>query len=95
MISNRYQQLNPLAVAVAAGCTELVSSLIVWWSMMGMMGGYGGMMGGYGGMMRGPGGGFPIGYGIFWWVGSAMLTALAGALFAWIYNAINASSKRT
>jgi hypothetical protein len=94
MISNRYQQLNPLAVAIAAGCTELVSALVVWWSMAGMTGGYGGVMGGGttmgGPMMRGPGIGF--GYGLIWWLGGALLTALAGAFFAWIYNAINARS---
>lgn len=48
-----------------------------------------GMMGGYGHMM---GMGFPFGFGIAWWLGGAVVAALAGAVFAWIYNAVNASS---
>jgi hypothetical protein len=75
------QELNPLAFAVAAGCTELVAVLLVGFPMAGMMsGGYGMMQGGWG-----------FGYGIVWWFGGALLAALAGAVFAWIYNAVAAA----
>ena len=43
--SQRYQQLNPLAFAVAAGCTALIAPFLIGFPMMGI----GGMMGGYGG----------------------------------------------
>lgn len=82
MKSQRYQQLNPLALAVAAGCTELIVSLFVGLSMMGMMGGPA-MMGAYTH-------GSAMALGAMWWIG-AFLTALGGAAFAWIYNAINTS----
>ena len=76
----RYQQLNPLACAIAAGCSFLIFVLIIGFPMASMSG----MMGAYGGMMvRG------YGIGFAWWFGGAVAAALAGAVFAWIYNAIN------
>lgn len=81
----RYQQLNPTACAIAAGCTALILVLILGFPMMGtgmMGGGYGMMAHGYGMMAHG------YGMGIAWWLGGAVVTALAGALFAWIYNAL-------
>jgi hypothetical protein len=80
MQSQRYQQLNPLALAVAAGSTELITALIISFPTIGMMR----MMSGYGHMMWG--------VGITWWLGGAVISALAGAIFAWIYNAVNAPS---
>jgi hypothetical protein len=77
MQSTRYQQLNPLALAVAAGCTELISALLISFPMMGMMG-----------QARSY-----AGFAITWWIGGAVLSALAGAIFAWVYNAVNASSE--
>lgn len=71
----QYQRLNPLACAVAAGCTELIFVLIIGFPMIGM-GMMGGMMGGYA-------------FGALWWLGGAAIAALAGAVFASIYNAVN------
>lgn len=90
MESQRYQLLNPLAFAAAAGCTELIAALFVAVPMMGMVGWYhpGGMMSWYGT-------GLPLGFGIAWWIGGGLLTALAGAIFAWIYNAVNAGARAT
>jgi hypothetical protein len=99
MESQRNQQLNPLALAIAAGATALILSLLVGLPMMGigggMMGGYsGGMMGGYsGGMMGGSVHPF-VGFGAIWLV-CVLIAALAGALLAWIYNAANAASSRS
>lgn len=76
----QYQQLNPLGTAVAAGCTELIFVLMVGLPMMSMSG----MMGAGSGMM-----GHGYGFGFAWWFGGALLSALAGAVFAWIYNAVN------
>jgi hypothetical protein len=78
----QYRQLNPLAMAVAAGCTALLVALFVGFPMAGMMG-YGSMWGG----------GFSMGHGIAWWLGGALVAALAGAVFAWIYNAVVGSQQ--
>ncbi len=78
-----YQQLNPLAMAVAAACAEVIAVLLFALPMLGMMGGYGSMMGGYGHM-----GSFGFGFGIVWLLAGAVLAALLGAIFAWIYNAV-------
>lgn len=87
-MSQRYAHLNPAATAVAAACAEFAGALLVGLPMIGMMGGMGHMPGGYG-MMSGFG--F---FGIAWWLGGALLFALLGALFAWIYNAVNAASSQ-
>ena len=87
MESQSYQRLNPLAMAVAAGCTELLFTLLVGFRMMSMMSQYGHMG------WSGPG--VTFGNGIFWWLGGAVLAALAGAVFAWIYNAISAASAKS
>ena len=84
MESQRYQRLNPIATAVAAGCTEILFALFVGFRMMGMMSQYGHVG------WSGPS--FTFGTGLVWWFGSALLTALAGAVFAWIYNAINGTT---
>lgn len=84
MESQRYQRINPVAAAVAAGCTELLFALLVGFRMMGMMAQYGHM--GWGGPS------FSVGAGLVWWLGGAVMSALAGAVFAWIYNAVNGSS---
>ncbi len=87
MTSQRYQQLNPLALAVAAACTAFIAPLLIGLPMMGI----GGMMGRYGGGgMWGYPSGYAFGFGTFWIVG-ALLAALGGAIFAWIYNAVNAA----
>ena len=83
MQSQRYQQLSPVALAVAAGVTWLVGSLLFGFSMMGMMGGPG-MMGVYSH-------GSAMALSAMWWIGS-LVAALVGAFFAWIYNTINAKS---
>lgn len=70
--------MNPLACAIAAGCTELILALIIGLPMLG------GMMGNYDGMMR-----HGYGVGIVWWLGGAVVSALAGAVFAGIYNIVN------
>ena len=75
----QYQRLNPFASALATGCTELIFALIVGLPMMGM----GGMMNGYGMMGQG------YAVGLSWWLGGAVVAALAGAVFAWLYNAFN------
>jgi hypothetical protein len=84
-----YQQLNPLAAAVAAACTELLAALLIALPMLSMggrmMGGQTGMMGGSGPM---------IGFAAAWWLGGAILFAVFGAVFAWIYNAVIAASSR-
>jgi hypothetical protein len=85
MESQQYQRLNPVATAIAAGCTELLFALFVGFRMMGMMSQYGHMG------WSGPG--ITFGTGLVWWLGGALLTALAGAAFAWIYNAINRITK--
>lgn len=77
----RYQRVNPLACALAAGITELVFVLVIGWPMIGMGGG---MMGGYGGTMHNA-----FGIGVVWWLGGAVVTGVAGAFFAWLYNATN------
>lgn len=76
----RYQQLNPLGLAVAAGITELLGVLLLGFPMISMMNGYGHMMPGY-----------TFGMGAVWWFTGAILAALAGAVFAWIYNVVNAA----
>ena len=81
MQSQRYQPLNPLGLAVAAGITWLLGSLLFGFAMMGMMGGPG-MMGAYSH-------GSAMGLSAMWWIG-ALLATLAGAFFAWIYNGVNA-----
>ena len=81
MQSQRYQQLNPLALAAAAGGTGLIVLLVVGISMAAMMGRYG--------MMRPYSHGAAIALGAMLW-GGALLAALAGAIFAWLYNAVNA-----
>jgi hypothetical protein len=81
MQSQRYQQLNPLALAVAAGVTWLLGSLLFGFSMVGMMGGPG--------MMDAYSHGSAMGLSAMWWIG-ALLAALAGAFFAWLSNAVNA-----
>ena len=98
MKARRYQQLNPMALAIAAGCSALIAPLLIGFPMMGiggMMGGHGGggMMGGYGGGgMWGYHSAYAVGFGMFWIVG-AFLSALLGAIFAWIYNAVNAAPR--
>ena len=85
MQSQRYQSLNPLALAIAAGCVTLLAFVFFAFPMMGM----GGMMGGYaGGGMWGNHSGYGFGFGMFWIVG-VLLSALFGAIFGWIYNAVN------
>lgn len=90
MESQQYQKLNPAALAVAFAVSAIVVSFFIGVPMMGfgsMMGGYygtGWMMGGYG-----PG---IIGFGLMWLVG-ALIAALAGALVAWVYNAVNAARR--
>lgn len=84
MQSQRYQPLNPLAIAVAAGVTWLLGSLLFGFSMMAMMGG---IMGGPG-MMGVYSHGSAMALSTMWWIG-AVLAALTGAFFAWIYNAVN------
>jgi hypothetical protein len=79
----QYQRMNPLACAIAAGGTELIFVLIFGLPMMSMSG----MMGGYGAMM-GRGYAHGVGAGVVWWIGGALVVALAGAVFAWIYNAV-------
>jgi hypothetical protein len=81
MQSQWYQQLNPLALAIAAGATWLLGSLLFGFTMMGIMGGPW-MMGVYGH-------GSAMALSAMWWIG-ALLAAFGGALFAWIYNALNA-----
>lgn len=76
----RYQRLNPIAAALAAGCTALLFGLILGAPMFGA-----GMMGGSGMIMHEYGYGFTIA----WWFAGALVAALAGAVFAWIYNAFN------
>lgn len=94
MQQQRYSQLNPLAIALAAGCVALVGFFLMV-PMFGMMsgGGYGGMsrgdMGPYAnGHMWGPGA-WPL-FSLIWAVGSAICVAIVGAIFAWVYNALNA-----
>jgi hypothetical protein len=81
MQAQRYTHLNPLAMAVASGCTELLLVLISGARAMSLMRGYGHM--GWVGPV------FPFAFRFVWWVGGALLTALGGAVFAWIYNAVN------
>ena len=81
MQSQRYEHLNPVAFAVAAGVTGLVVSMLVGISMVGMMG--------TGGMMLPTNHGAAMALSAMWW-GGALLAALAGAVFAWIYNALSA-----
>jgi hypothetical protein len=89
MKARRYQQLNPMALAIAAGCTALIAPLLIVFPMMGI----GGMMGGYcRGGMWGYNSAYAVGFGMFWIVG-AFLSALVGAIFAWIYNAVNAAPR--
>jgi ABC-type branched-subunit amino acid transport system permease subunit len=91
----RYQKLNPLALAIAAGAVAIVISLFIGLPMMG----FGGMMGGrygnsgQGWMMRGYGNGTVLGFGTLWIVG-ALVAALAGAIFAWVYNAVSAAQTK-
>lgn len=85
MQPQRYQQLNPVALAVAGGVTWLLGSLLFGFSMMGMMGG---MMGSPG-MMGAYSHGSAMALSAMWWIG-ALLAALIGAFFAWIYNGVNA-----
>lgn len=83
MESQRYAQLNPLAAAVAAGTTALFGYLLIGLPMAGMMGSYYGRWG--------------MGYGwhpfAFMWMGGIFTAALAGAIFAWVYNAVNGGRK--
>lgn len=81
----RYAQLNPGAFALAAGCVALVGTLVMAFPTVGMMS----YMGPYYGHMWG-GAAWPF-FGIVGWIGSAICAAIAGAIFAWIYNAANAS----
>lgn len=93
MQQQRYSQLNPLAIALAAGCAALVGLFLIVVPMFGMMGG-----GGYGGMSRGDMGPYASGhmwgagtgplFSLIWAVGSAICVAIVGAIFAWIYNAL-------
>ena len=85
MESRRYQKLNPLALAAAFAVTSVVISFFIGLPMMG----FGGMMGGrygMGWMMDGYG---IVGFGLMWIVG-ALIAALAGAIVAWVYNAVDA-----
>jgi hypothetical protein len=95
MESQRYhQQLSPLGLAIAAGATALILSLLVGLPMMGIGGIGGGMMGGYGrGMMWGGYAQPFVGFDVMWIV-CALIAALAGAILAWIYNAVNVASSR-
>lgn len=88
MESQRYQQLNPTAFAAAAGCVELIIALFVAFPMIGIDGWYRPR-----GMMSWYGTGLPFAFGIVWWIGGAVLAALVGAFFAWIYNAVNAGAR--
>jgi hypothetical protein len=83
---SQYQQLNPLALAVAAGATELVGSVLLGFWMMATMGGPS-MMGVYSHRSA-------MALIVAWWIG-VLLAALAGALFAWVYNAVNATNVTT
>ena len=80
-----YCQLDPLAAAIAAGASALLLDLIMGFSMMGMMGS--GENAGMGSMMMMPSSGWHMGFMGF---GSVLLAALAGAVFAWVYNWIAA-----
>lgn len=88
MKSQDYARLNPLAAAVAAGVTALLGFLLVGLPMTGMMAGYAGA----GWMMGGGGYGYHAGSG-FLWLGGVLAAALAGAVFAWIYNAVVEGTK--
>lgn len=86
MTSQHYQQLNPLALAVAAGCTAVIAPVLIGLPMMGFGGMMGGMWGYHGGYS------FGWGFGLLSWAVGVLLAALIGATFAWIYNAVNHAS---
>ena len=89
METGHYAQLNPVAAAVAAAVTGLLCYLAVGLPIAGMMGvgsyyGHGWMRGGYG---AGPG---AFGFlSISAIVMAIVISALGGAIFAWVYNAVN------
>ncbi len=74
-------ELNPLAIAVAAGCTALLVPMLIALPMWG----FGGMMGGGVGWM--PGYGHSMGFGAIW-LGAAIVDGFARLVFAWICNAV-------
>jgi hypothetical protein len=94
MESQQYQKLNPLALAVATGVAAIIISLFIGLPMMG----FGGMMGGRYGGSYGPGwmmGGYGYGFGFgIMWIYGAVVAALAGAIIAWVYNAVNATRSK-
>ncbi|MGZ3497264.1 MAG: hypothetical protein ACXWNK_04920 [Vulcanimicrobiaceae bacterium] len=81
-MDSRSVPLNPLAFAVGFGAAGLIVSLLfvfpMGFSMSGMHGA--GMMGGVYGM------GFGIAFGAFIW--AVFISALAGAIIAFTYNAV-------
>jgi hypothetical protein len=82
-----YAQLNPAAMATAAGVTALIAYVFV-----GIPLGLGMVVT----MARGPYEyGPPIGFGIAWplGIGAIIVAAIAGAIFAWVYNVVNAGLK--
>ena len=94
MNSSKYQKLNPFALAIAGAAAA--TSTFLFFSLP--MSGFGGMMGAdHGGfrsggwMMGGYGNAPAFGFGMMWFFG-AILAALAGAVVAWVYNAVNAAS---
>jgi uncharacterized membrane protein len=96
MESQQYQRLNPLAFAIAAGVAAIVVSLLIGLPTMGFGGMMNGHYGGYGGqgwMMGGYGNGSVVGFGIMWLVG-VLVAALAGAIVAWVYNAVHATGSK-
>ena len=94
MESQQYQKLNPAALAIAAAAAAIVISLFVSLPMMG----FGGMMGGHSGGYPGQGwmmGGGGYGFGLGMWIAGAFFAAFAGAIVAWVYNAVNASQRKS
>lgn len=88
-MESQYHKLNPSALATATAVAAIVVSLFVGFPMLG----FGGMMHGYGeggSMMGRYGSGYVLGFGLMWIVG-ALVAALAGAVVAWVYNAVNAA----
>ena len=92
MKSQHHHKLNPAALAIAAGVAAIVISLLVGLPMIGfggMMAGHAGY-GGQGWMMGGAG----YGFGLSMWIVGALFAAFAGAIVAWVYNAVQAAQRK-